>query len=251
MTFQENTTTTIQPAAIDILCGRGKAYANHPGNVRFTQIIQSNLEQYESASKRIDRSIVLASLVDQFFDAGCRFLKQNKATKKWMELETDQCHEKVGHAIRDLIRKNKRKNDVQSQSSAVIATSKKQQMRDYTNETMRNSLNFACDAMRSENVGDLTLEFTDLLRCALAEEEEGENGNDGRIIPTEPIVTDNDDSDYFSVPESPKDNNSSFTLPLSARYHFVRDSFRNSGEFDILENRHDLTLEEDFSDFRF
>lgn len=105
MAFYEQQIRMIQPGNTDILCGRGKAYANHPGNRKFKGIIESNLPKYKNASRRIERSIVLAAVVDEVVDSGSRFLKKNKVTGEWTILDTDQCHEKVGHALRDLIRK--------------------------------------------------------------------------------------------------------------------------------------------------
>ena len=117
----EETKIAVKPSSIDILCGRGRAYANHPGNQNFAKIIQANLQKYKDSPKRIDRSIFLGSLVERIMDQGVRFLKKDKATKTWFELPVEQCHEKVGHALRDLMRKTQDSNDHNSQSRATIA----------------------------------------------------------------------------------------------------------------------------------
>ena len=110
----------IQPTGIDILCGRGKANATHPGNIYFTQLMQANLQKYQDGPRRIDRTIIVTSLVDQLLLGGSRFLKKDKATNQWIQLDSLQCHEKVGHALRDLVRKEKRKN--QNKTARVATT---------------------------------------------------------------------------------------------------------------------------------
>ena len=111
----------VQPTSMDILCGRGRAFASHPGNQNFAQIIEDNLQRYKDTTKRIDRSILLGGLVDRIMDTGVRFVKQDKATKTWFELPIEQCHEKVGHALRDLMRKTQDTNHHNNQSRATVA----------------------------------------------------------------------------------------------------------------------------------
>lgn len=111
----------VQPTSMDILCGRGRAFAGHPGNKNFAQIIEANLQRYKDTTKRIDRSILLGGIVDRIMDTGVRFVKQDKATKNWFELPIEQCHEKVGHALRDLMRKTQYTNYHNNQSRATVA----------------------------------------------------------------------------------------------------------------------------------
>jgi hypothetical protein len=93
------------PTDTDILCGRGKAYSNHPGNKMFSRFVKNSLQRYVDAPKRIDKSMVVASVVSQIMDvAGARFVKQDKSSGRWFQMNEDQAHEKTGHAIRDLIK---------------------------------------------------------------------------------------------------------------------------------------------------
>jgi hypothetical protein len=92
------------PADTDILCGRGKAFANHPGNKTFSNIVRDNLQRYVDAPKRMDKSIVVASVVCEIISSGTRFVKQEKRSGRWYQMNQDQMHEKTGHAIRDLIK---------------------------------------------------------------------------------------------------------------------------------------------------
>ncbi|KAG7362085.1 hypothetical protein IV203_025751 [Nitzschia inconspicua] len=93
-----------KPAATDILCGRGKAFANHPGNKSFSDVIKRNLDRYIDAPKRQDKSLVVASVVSEILNYGARFVKKEKVSGRWYQMNEDQAHEKTGHAIRDLIK---------------------------------------------------------------------------------------------------------------------------------------------------
>jgi hypothetical protein len=90
----------------DILCGRGRACLKHPGNKTFSEVVRANLQRYIDAPKRVDKSIVVASVADSLKESGGRFIKRDKHSKLYCELSDDQAHEKIGHAIRDLVKKN-------------------------------------------------------------------------------------------------------------------------------------------------
>lgn len=93
-----------KPSNDDILCGRGKVFAKHPGNQTFTTAIRVSLQAYVDAPKRIDKSIVVSALANRLREAGHRFIKYDKSRQQWFELSNDGSHEKVGHAIRDLLK---------------------------------------------------------------------------------------------------------------------------------------------------
>jgi hypothetical protein len=189
---------------------------------------------------------MIISLVDEFLDAGCRLLKKNKAAAIsnsndcWIELDADQCHEKVGHALRDLARKTKRKksnniyNTLQSQSSAAIATSINQQQQQLDmqqrvqqqeehNPTNRRSLSLVMANPLDDEIVQFAASHT-LTESPIAR-----------------FVSDNDDSNR---------NSSRIDDPPPQSY-YSRNSFRPSVDFETLENRHDLTLEESLANFKF
>ena len=41
----------ILPGPYDVLFGRGKSFQEHPGNMRYRQLIESHMEMYEAANK--------------------------------------------------------------------------------------------------------------------------------------------------------------------------------------------------------
>jgi hypothetical protein len=92
------------PSNNDILCGRGKLYSKHPGNSKFSSVIRGSLQRYVDAPKRVDKSIVVASILIGLQEMGHRFVKHDKSTNQWFMLGDEPSHEKTGHAIRDLLK---------------------------------------------------------------------------------------------------------------------------------------------------
>lgn len=97
--FHEQFDTEIEPT--DVLCGRGKTSFNHVGNRRFRDIIANSVDKYNSAKSRLEKSMVVHSIVEQVKKVKGRFLKQDRFSGRWYELDERQAKEKVGHAIRD------------------------------------------------------------------------------------------------------------------------------------------------------
>jgi hypothetical protein len=92
------------PSEMDILCGRGRAFASHHGNKIFAYAIRAKLQRYVEAPKRIDKSVIASSLVSSLRENGAHFVKQDKKSKRYYELSDDQAHEKIGHAFRDVLK---------------------------------------------------------------------------------------------------------------------------------------------------
>jgi hypothetical protein len=105
---QERLPEDYKPSDTDILCGRGRACLNRPGNKCFSDAVRANLQKYIDAPKRIDRSVVVASVLFSLKESGIRFIRQDKHSKLYCELSDDQAHEKTGHAIRDILKKDTR-----------------------------------------------------------------------------------------------------------------------------------------------
>lgn len=103
------------PSSKDIVCGRGKAYSRLEGNQRFLNIVKRNLSRYSAARKRIDKSIAVISVVQQVLETDTKFLRYDGRTRRYLELNEDEIHEKTGHAIRDLLKRTS--SDAISKSS--------------------------------------------------------------------------------------------------------------------------------------
>jgi len=94
-------TVVENPEDFDILLGRGKTSFNHVGNRRFRVFIDIHLQRYMDAQSRMEKTLVVNSVVEAIQDGGGRFLKQDTKTKKWHKVSAKMAREKVGHALRD------------------------------------------------------------------------------------------------------------------------------------------------------
>lgn len=54
-----------EPGEHDVLCGRGRKCFNHPGNVKFREIVQSFLAQYSKAMTKLEKSYILSDVVEK------------------------------------------------------------------------------------------------------------------------------------------------------------------------------------------
>lgn len=92
---------------MDVLCGRGRGYFDHPGNRRMLSIIAAFKVQYQTASK-VEKSSITQNVLDiilapQGSECGARFLKKSGTSKgsPWFELSEKEVHKKVAHTLRE------------------------------------------------------------------------------------------------------------------------------------------------------
>jgi hypothetical protein len=85
----------------DVVCGRGKGSYNRPGNKQFRALVRTNVEEYQLAKSKLDKSMVFSKIVDKVRESG-RFVKQRK-DKTWYEIGDEHAREKVGHALREAL----------------------------------------------------------------------------------------------------------------------------------------------------
>mmetsp|Transcript_22978 Transcript_22978/g.34851 ORF Transcript_22978/g.34851 Transcript_22978/m.34851 type:complete len:547 (+) Transcript_22978:101-1741(+) len=111
-----------KPEDFDILLGRGKTSFNHVGNRRFRVFIDINLQRYMDAQSRMEKTLVVNSVVEAIQDGGGRFLKQDNKTKKWYKVNAKMAREKVGHALRDGVGMQMKAARVNQQGSSPAVT---------------------------------------------------------------------------------------------------------------------------------
>lgn len=103
------------PTFADIVCSRGKRFFRHPGNERFRQIIHQSVQEYIEAETRMDKSIVIDSIIDSVRSQDesrlVRFMKYQSKSNTWTELPLEQIRDKVSHALRDAVNGLDRKNN--------------------------------------------------------------------------------------------------------------------------------------------
>jgi len=102
----------LQPAKLDVLCGRGKPIQDSPGNVRVRVIAEDFVEEYSTARKREKRALLVQMLdVVQYNPedgTSARFLKryeENQEYAGWYPVTQEVALEKIAHSLRVVLRK--------------------------------------------------------------------------------------------------------------------------------------------------
>jgi hypothetical protein len=60
---QQQQQIIITPTANDVLCGRGKSYNNHSGNIQFISIVKDHVQTYMNLSSRFEKTLLVRNLV--------------------------------------------------------------------------------------------------------------------------------------------------------------------------------------------
>eukprot|EP00546_Thalassionema_frauenfeldii_P009028 CAMPEP_0178915558 /NCGR_PEP_ID=MMETSP0786-20121207/12092_1 /TAXON_ID=186022 /ORGANISM="Thalassionema frauenfeldii, Strain CCMP 1798" /LENGTH=272 /DNA_ID=CAMNT_0020588679 /DNA_START=380 /DNA_END=1195 /DNA_ORIENTATION=+ len=97
-----DTATEVRVQPSDVLMGRNFHVYNHPGNIRYRQIINSRHGAYHVLKSRLDKMLFIRQLANEILDDGrVRFVKFNKQTRKWTQIDLKAIQDKVSHALRD------------------------------------------------------------------------------------------------------------------------------------------------------
>ena len=118
-----------QPRDFDILCGRGRGVWEHPGNRRFKSLIEAQAEKYATARNKMDKGVVVASIVDSIREEGILFVKKDSKSQRWVDIGEYQAREKTSHAMRDHICKRRTTSRNSTQQSKNNAKAVPQQLR--------------------------------------------------------------------------------------------------------------------------
>jgi len=88
----------------DVLCGRGGATNNHPGNQRFRAIVAEHMPEYLQAKKK-QKAWIARTVVRTIQQDGGRFLKRDKdpltGREVWTEVADKKATEKTSQALRE------------------------------------------------------------------------------------------------------------------------------------------------------
>ena len=93
------------PLLNDILMGRGKPIQQRPGNVRFREMIDKNMDKYDEGGKGA-RCEVAAYVLHVLKEEGSRFLKEVE-DGGWVEVDEGTTRVKISHAFRTRRNMNK------------------------------------------------------------------------------------------------------------------------------------------------
>ena len=166
------------PGPFDVICGRGAHIKKHPGNVLFKQKIQECLPAYAKATSKLQKSIIVSSVVEFFRrrsnscgtagTGGGGFVKEStthpRSTSttspgnspgnrqdvvgRWKAVSEYWAREKTGQAFRDQLShryksatKTKRRRWKQEEQKAVHAAAQQQQQRQQAVDATSNATN--------------------------------------------------------------------------------------------------------------
>jgi hypothetical protein len=104
--------TTETPCRFDVLLGRGRKHNGHPGNARLQTVLNMHSVRYNAATSRNEKTAIIQEIVQSIQANGepaGRFLKFEKDTNGWVEVDDAVARIKVGHAIRYVSKYKKRK----------------------------------------------------------------------------------------------------------------------------------------------
>jgi hypothetical protein len=90
---------------LDVICGRGKPYQEHPGNKQMRQLVKELNGRYQTAVHN-QKVFVAEEVLRGIKDLGGRFLKK-QAEKYWVEVSHSVAVEKISHSFRAMRRKGK------------------------------------------------------------------------------------------------------------------------------------------------
>ena len=85
------------PQDNDVLLGRGRGHERHPGNVRYTELLNRHYEAYNGATRRFSKSDVTETVVG-LVQAEGRFLKHKNG--RWILCGDEEAHAKVSQGLR-------------------------------------------------------------------------------------------------------------------------------------------------------
>jgi hypothetical protein len=87
------------PTESTVICGRGKACTNSIGNRCLKSIVNSFLQPYSEAKNKLDKSIIVSSIVGAIKLRGGNFVKNEDG--RWWEVDDAFAREKIGCMLRD------------------------------------------------------------------------------------------------------------------------------------------------------
>lgn len=99
---KEQEVITIEPRDNDVLYGRGFAISNHPGNQRYRSLVCTLKSEYDVAPKVL-KGVYSNRIVQSVYslDPPGRFLRMNRSSGLWEEVDEDNACDKARQALRD------------------------------------------------------------------------------------------------------------------------------------------------------
>jgi hypothetical protein len=85
------------PLITDILFGRDAESWNHEGNRAFRALVVKHQHEYHACQFRMQKVGIVAKILNQLTEQGCRFLKRDHHLSAWFVVDRKACIEKVSN----------------------------------------------------------------------------------------------------------------------------------------------------------
>ncbi|CAB9498620.1 Nitrilase family, member 2 [Seminavis robusta] len=93
------------PCPNTVIVGRGKKVAQHPGNVRFQELIKKELTEYSAATTKADKSSIIQRVLTEVrLKSPHAFVKQDLTTLRWYCVEESVQRITIAQAFRDVLK---------------------------------------------------------------------------------------------------------------------------------------------------
>jgi hypothetical protein len=92
-------------------------------------LIEAHADKYSMARSKLDKGVVIASLVDSIRDEGILFVKKDAKTQCWVDIGEYKAREKTSHAMRDHISRSSTTGGNNTQQSQSIMHVKEAQQK--------------------------------------------------------------------------------------------------------------------------
>jgi len=89
----------------DVLCGRGTKHVSNAGNKMYHTLVKQFIQEYFSAEKKADKTIISIAIVDAVKNASPpgRFLSNHGYGKCWREIPDQKAREKTSQLLREAV----------------------------------------------------------------------------------------------------------------------------------------------------
>lgn len=125
MDIDDSPVFVTRPHDHDVLCGRGGKANNHPGNVRFRELVKQKKPTYVALRFKREKGLISEGIVNEIkrLDPPGRFLIYDGKVKQWLEISERKAKRKTAQALREKAPADRKRLSVTRMQAATAARS--------------------------------------------------------------------------------------------------------------------------------
>ena len=137
------------PAQYDIICGRGGACFQHPGNVTFRHVVDNHLDRYYTATCKMEKSLIVKDILDAVSRSystfqPIKFIRFDTQRQLWYEIGDKATVQKVGQKLREIIcLRDPQKRAINAMKRAINYKAREQAKSKFTQKQYKDESVFA------------------------------------------------------------------------------------------------------------